>query len=75
MRTLKPKHKLAIIQSGIIKSIGANFDEEIDVTHEPIGHNLSHSAIWGVPPEQKISLREELAAEASQDIRSVILPK
>ena len=72
-RDVKKKDKLAAIEIGTMKKIAADEKEDVSVTHEPDGDNRSHSGIWGVPREKR-SLQEELAAEASRDLRLVVIP-
>ena len=73
MRKLKPKDRLGILRVGVTMAIGAELGEDLDVTHEPVGSNKSHSGIWGVRPDRR-TLHEELAAEASNDVRHVVVP-
>ena len=72
MRRLKPNDRLAIIHVRRVKEIGAEFKDQLRVTHEPINKNVSHAGIWGIPLNARL-LHQELAAEASQDIRPVRL--
>ena len=69
-RDVRRNHMLAILEVTEIRNIGADREQNIDVTPDPRPDNDSHSLILGIPLDDAI-LHQELADVGSLRLAQV----